>query len=126
MGLGKTIQTISFLTALHEARRGPGYRFQGLGFPRKQQNVAAAAAAAALGRSGCAVDPQGRLRVPSRSKPHPPVAPAAPQEGLHVPHMVVVPLSTLRNWERELATWAPQLNVVVLAGNEMSRQVWAV
>jgi hypothetical protein len=40
-----------------------------------------------------------------------------------VPHMVVVPLSTLRNWERELATWAPQLNVVVLAGNEISRQV---
>jgi SNF2 family DNA or RNA helicase len=37
--------------------------------------------------------------------------------------MVVVPLSTLRNWERELATWAPQLNVVVLAGNEASRQV---
>jgi SNF2 family DNA or RNA helicase len=40
-----------------------------------------------------------------------------------VPHIVIVPLSTLRNWERELATWAPQLNVVVLAGNEASRQV---
>ena len=28
------------------------------------------------------------------------------------PHLVVAPLSTLRNWEREFATWAPQLNVV--------------
>ena len=45
------------------------------------------------------------------------------EEGLAVPHLVVVPLSTLRNWERELATWAPQLSVVVLAGNEASRQV---
>ena len=42
-----------------------------------------------------------------------------------MPHMVVVPLSTLRNWERELATWAPHLNVVVLAGNELSRQARA-
>ena len=28
------------------------------------------------------------------------------------PFLVCVPLSTLRNWERELATWAPELNVV--------------
>lgn len=28
------------------------------------------------------------------------------------PHLVVAPLSTLRNWEREFATWAPQMNVV--------------
>lgn len=28
------------------------------------------------------------------------------------PHIVVAPLSTLRNWEREFATWAPQMNVV--------------
>jgi chromodomain-helicase-DNA-binding protein 4 len=27
-------------------------------------------------------------------------------------HLVVAPLSTLRNWEREFATWAPQMNVV--------------
>lgn len=30
------------------------------------------------------------------------------------PHLVVAPLSTLRNWEREFATWAPQMNVVCL------------
>lgn len=28
------------------------------------------------------------------------------------PHLVVAPLSTLRNWEREFATWAPQMNIV--------------
>ena len=32
------------------------------------------------------------------------------------PHLVVVPLSTLPNWQREFARFAPQLNVVVLAG----------
>lgn len=28
------------------------------------------------------------------------------------PHLIVAPLSTLRNWEREFQMWAPQLNVV--------------
>ena len=28
------------------------------------------------------------------------------------PHLVVAPLSTLRNWEREFANWSPQMNVV--------------
>ncbi|KAK9805875.1 hypothetical protein WJX73_000130 [Symbiochloris irregularis] len=39
------------------------------------------------------------------------------------PHLVVVPLSTLPNWEREFATWAPQLNVVVLHGTQAGREV---
>lgn len=39
------------------------------------------------------------------------------------PHLVVVPLSTMRNWEREFATWAPQMNVVALAGNADARKV---
>lgn len=34
-------------------------------------------------------------------------------EGVY-PHLVVAPLSTLRNWEREFATWAPQMNVVCI------------
>lgn len=36
---------------------------------------------------------------------------------------MVVPLSTLRNWERELAVWAPDLNVVTLVGNAEARKV---
>ena len=41
------------------------------------------------------------------------------EEGVY-PHLVVAPLSTLRNWEREFALWAPQLNVVCirLSGHE--------
>jgi hypothetical protein len=36
------------------------------------------------------------------------------EENVGRPHLVVAPLSTLRNWEREFATWAPQMNVVRL------------
>ncbi|XP_042503732.1 CHD3-type chromatin-remodeling factor PICKLE [Macadamia integrifolia] len=39
------------------------------------------------------------------------------------PHLVVAPLSTLRNWEREFATWAPQLNVVMYVGYAQARAV---
>jgi hypothetical protein len=34
------------------------------------------------------------------------------EEGVSLPQLVVAPLSTLRNWEREFSTWAPHLNVV--------------
>lgn len=39
------------------------------------------------------------------------------------PFLVVAPLSTLRNWEREFATWAPQLNVVMYVGSAQARAV---
>ncbi|KAL6606072.1 hypothetical protein ACP70R_041725 [Stipagrostis hirtigluma subsp. patula] len=39
------------------------------------------------------------------------------------PHLVVAPLSTLRNWEREFATWAPQMNVVMYFGSAASRDI---
>lgn len=39
------------------------------------------------------------------------------------PHLVVVPLSVVPNWEREFAVWAPDLNVVALAGAEASRKM---
>ncbi|KAL5785967.1 hypothetical protein ACOSQ2_008359 [Xanthoceras sorbifolium] len=39
------------------------------------------------------------------------------------PHLVVAPLSTLRNWEREFATWAPQMNVVMYVGTSQARAV---
>ncbi|KAK9280656.1 hypothetical protein L1049_014353 [Liquidambar formosana] len=39
------------------------------------------------------------------------------------PHLVIAPLSTLRNWEREFATWAPQLNVVMYVGSAQARAV---
>jgi chromodomain-helicase-DNA-binding protein 4 len=39
------------------------------------------------------------------------------------PHLVVAPLSTLRNWEREFATWAPQMNVIMYVGSAQARSV---
>ena len=42
-------------------------------------------------------------------------------EGVSRPHLLVVPLSTLTNWEREFAIWAPHLNVVTLVGNQLAR-----
>ncbi|XP_047075437.1 CHD3-type chromatin-remodeling factor PICKLE [Lolium rigidum] len=39
------------------------------------------------------------------------------------PHLVVAPLSTLRNWEREFATWAPQMNVLMYFGSAASRDI---
>jgi hypothetical protein len=35
--------------------------------------------------------------------------------------LLVVPLSTVTNWEREFALWAPHLNVVALIGNSAAR-----
>jgi SNF2 family DNA or RNA helicase len=65
MGLGKTVQAISLLVALHEEVRAP--------------------------------DP--------------------------CPHLIVVPLSVLRNWEKELAVGAPTFNVVSLCGTAEARKV---
>ncbi|XP_068476124.1 CHD3-type chromatin-remodeling factor PICKLE-like isoform X2 [Phaseolus vulgaris] len=39
------------------------------------------------------------------------------------PHLVVAPLSTLRNWEREFATWAPHMNVVMYFGSANARAI---
>lgn len=37
------------------------------------------------------------------------------------PFFLVVPLSTLRNWQREFQYWAPHMNVVVYTGSQESR-----
>ncbi|CAI5961726.1 unnamed protein product [Closterium sp. NIES-64] len=39
------------------------------------------------------------------------------------PFLIVVPLSTMSNWERELRRWLPSLNVVLYVGNRASREV---
>ena len=53
---------------------------------------------------------------------HEPLLPRRAEDRVH-PHLVVVPLSTLPNWEREFALWAPQLNVVVFHGTQAAREV---
>ncbi|XP_039215293.1 chromodomain-helicase-DNA-binding protein 2 isoform X3 [Crotalus tigris] len=43
------------------------------------------------------------------------------QHQLYGPSMIVVPLSTLTSWQREFEIWAPEINVVVYIGDQMSR-----
>eukprot|EP00004_Rigifila_ramosa_P009475 TRINITY_DN2104_c0_g1_i2.p1 TRINITY_DN2104_c0_g1~~TRINITY_DN2104_c0_g1_i2.p1 ORF type:complete len:1491 (+),score=355.43 TRINITY_DN2104_c0_g1_i2:89-4474(+) len=45
------------------------------------------------------------------------------EHGIVGPFLVVAPLSTLPNWEREIAFWAPTFNVVNYSGLEKSRDV---
>lgn len=40
-----------------------------------------------------------------------------------MPSLIIVPLSTLGNWEREFSVWAPHLNVVTYIGSAEARQV---
>ena len=40
---------------------------------------------------------------------------------VYLPHLVVVPLSTMQNWQREFETWAPQLRVVAVHGTKAAR-----
>ena len=41
---------------------------------------------------------------------------------LYGPILVVVPLSTLPAWQKEFELWSPDINVVVLIGDNRSRQ----
>ena len=38
------------------------------------------------------------------------------------PHLVIVPLSVLGNWQRELQKWCPDLKLVTLHGDKAARQ----
>ena len=42
---------------------------------------------------------------------------------LYGPFLLVVPLSTVTSWQREIQLWAPQMNVVVYLGDIGSRNM---
>lgn len=42
--------------------------------------------------------------------------------GIHGPHLVIVPKSTLDNWKREFARWTPDVHTLVLQGAKDERQ----
>lgn len=44
-------------------------------------------------------------------------------QGVNGPFLVLVPLSTVSNWETEFEKWCPGINVVVYTGTPDSRQV---
>ena len=41
--------------------------------------------------------------------------------GVHGPHLVIVPKSTLDNWAREFERWVPGFDVVLLKGGKEER-----
>ena len=44
------------------------------------------------------------------------------KKGVKGPHLIVAPKAVLSNWARELAEWAPTLNVIMYDGNQDSRK----
>lgn len=42
---------------------------------------------------------------------------------LHGPFLLVVPLSTMTSWQREMSQWAPDLNFVIYLGDVNSRKI---
>jgi SWI/SNF-related matrix-associated actin-dependent regulator of chromatin subfamily A member 5 len=42
-------------------------------------------------------------------------------KGIHGPHLIVVPKSTLDNWRREVERWVPGFKTVVLTGTKEER-----
>lgn len=44
------------------------------------------------------------------------------EHGLYGPFLIVVPLSTISSWQREFELWAPQFNLIVYVGSNVSRQ----
>jgi hypothetical protein len=75
--------------------------------PQAVAYLAALCHAAAVARGGSSA-----AAAAAASPPPPPL-----------PHLAVVPLSTLPHWQREFARFAPQLNVVALSGNAQARAV---
>lgn len=44
-------------------------------------------------------------------------------EKVRGPFLIIGPLSTIPNWDREFRTWAPHLNVVTYFGSQDARQL---
>ncbi|KAL5112588.1 hypothetical protein TcWFU_007784 [Taenia crassiceps] len=42
--------------------------------------------------------------------------------GIYGPFLIVVPLSTISSWQKEIELWSPGLNLVVYVGDHVSRQ----
>ncbi|CAH8588303.1 unnamed protein product [Heterobilharzia americana] len=39
------------------------------------------------------------------------------------PFLIVVPLSTISSWQKELQTWTPEMNTIIYTGDHVSRQL---
>jgi SNF2 family DNA or RNA helicase len=129
MGLGKTVQTIAYLAWLKHERQQQYKRYK-----RHQREGAEALAKAQLTRANSSdVDDDEPLidltSPPNKGKKRPNMSssdlftsedikcPSDPR-----PHLIVVPGSTLANWENEFARFCPTLSVVTYHGSQDERR----
>jgi hypothetical protein len=112
MGLGKTIQSATFLDYLSRLPPEGG-----------RTSTASKSTRGKRGRTAAGDDTESDYEDGEESKPAPPKKENAPPGTATAtgPFIIVVPLSTVQNWERELAIWAPNLNVVTYMGNATAR-----
>nr|CAH8853364.1 unnamed protein product [Trichobilharzia regenti] len=45
------------------------------------------------------------------------------EQKVHGPFLIVVPLSTISSWQKELQTWTPEMNTIIYIGDHVSRQL---
>ena len=45
------------------------------------------------------------------------------EHNLYGPFLIVIPLSTMQGWQRELQRWAPEINAVIYLGDGSSRSM---
>lgn len=45
------------------------------------------------------------------------------EHNLHGPFLIVIPLSTMQGWQRELQRWSPEINAVIYLGDGNSRNI---
>lgn len=43
-------------------------------------------------------------------------------ESIEGPHLVIIPKSTIPNWQREFKRWCPDIKVLILDGDEETRK----
>ena len=44
------------------------------------------------------------------------------QNGINGPFLIVVPLSTIVNWQKEVARWCPSMRAIIFHGTKADRQ----
>jgi len=99
-GLGKTVQTISFLAWLAYKNRGKT--------PSSNGGATESPNIGPIVLDSDSDDRDGRKGRTAQAEV--------------LPHLIVAPASVLSNWEREFQTFAPHLNVVKYHGSQLERQ----
>ena len=110
MGLGKTVQTIAFLRWFKE--------YGGLEAESGDKTEKVSAAAVRARKTFYDSDDEPAAPAPAA----PPAPPVPTSKKVLEPHLIVVPASTLDNWEREFSKFAPDLEILKYHGSQAQRK----